>query len=548
MKKTIAFVTALVAAVFILLTVVVTAVLYHGVYEDNVKVTLSEELDILSYLYETGEDITAIGGRNGRLTIIAPDGNVLYDSSSSIDTMENHSERKEVREAFIMGRGSDERQSNTLSIKQIYEAVLLSDGNVLRLSKNASTVIAFFSMVAGPVISLVIILLILVVFIAAKASDYIVKPINALDLDKPEENNVYDEISPLLLKIARQKNQVREEIEDKERTRKEFEFIVSSLSEGLVVLGKGGRILSFNKSAAALLKEKLEDNKPFLACLDSPEAKDVVLSAFNGKDGETSFEVCSKIIELSAYSSRSGGAVVLMRDITEKSERERMRKEFTANVSHELKTPITTIMGFSELLANPNIEREKVTDFAYEINKEALRLRDIVGDIIELSSLDEGYETEIEEIDVKSTVSEEIGKLQHKAEENQVTLENRVPSSVTINGWNKVFSDVISNLLDNAIRYNKKGGYVKVDAKENNGKVEISVSDNGIGIPQDSIERIFERFYRVDKSRSRESGGTGLGLSIVKNGVERMGGEVSVKSSLGEGSVFTITLPCHSET
>ena len=524
MKKTIAFVTALVAAVFILLTVVVTAVLYHGVYEDNVKVTLSEELDILSYLYETGEDITAIGGRNGRLTIIAPDGNVLYDSSSSIDTMENHSERKEVREAFIMGRGSDERQSNTLSIKQIYEAVLLSDGNVLRLSKNASTVIAFFSMVAGPVISLVIILLILVVFIAAKASDYIVKPINALDLDKPEENNVYDEISPLLLKIARQKNQVREEIEDKERTRKEFEFIVSSLSEGLVVLGKGGRILSFNKSATALLKEKLEDNKPFLACLDSPEAKDVVLSAFEGKDGETSFEVCSKIIELSAYSSRSGGAVVLMRDITEKSERERMRKEFTANVSHELKTPITTIMGFSELLANPNIEREKVTDFAYEINKEALRLRDIVGDIIELSSLDEGYETEIEEIDVKSTVSEEIGKLQHKAEENQVTLENRVPSSVTINGWNKVFSDVISNLLDNAIRYNKKGGYVKVDAKENNGKVEISVSDNGIGIPQDSIERIFERFYRVDKSRSRESGGTGLGLSIVKNGVERMGG------------------------
>ena len=229
MKKTIAFVTALVAAVFILLTVVVTAVLYHGVYEDNVKVTLSEELDILSYLYETGEDITEIGGRNGRLTIIAPDGSVLYDSSSSIDTMENHSERKEVREAFIMGRGSDERQSNTLSIKQIYEAVLLSDGNVLRLSKNASTVIAFFSMVAGPVISLVIILLILVVFIAAKASDYIVKPINALDLDKPEENNVYDEISPLLLKIARQKNQVREEIEDKERTRKEFEFIVSSL-------------------------------------------------------------------------------------------------------------------------------------------------------------------------------------------------------------------------------------------------------------------------------------------------------------------------------
>ena len=229
---------------------------------------------------------------------------------------------------------------------------------------------------------------------------------------------------------------------------------------------------------------------------------------------------------------------VAMNAIEEKS---LQKRRLTNNINHELKTPITTIMGFSELLANPNIEREKVTDFAYEINKEALRLRDIVGDIIELSSLDEGYETEIEEIDVKSTVSEEIGKLQHKAEENQVTLENRVPSSVTINGWHKVFSDVISNLLDNAIRYNRNGGFVKVESKEIEGKVEISVSDNGIGIPKDSLSRVFERFYRVDKSRSRESGGTGLGLSIVKNGVERMGGEVRVESTQGEGSVFTIT-------
>lgn len=543
MKKTIATVTAVVAAMFIFLTVVVTAILYHGVYEDNVRATLSEELDILSYLYETGNDIREIGGRNGRLTIINPDGSVEYDSEAQYSVMENHKERKEVKEAFLKGRGSDERQSDTLSIKQIYEAVLLSDGNVLRLSKNASTVIAFFSMISGPVVSLVVILLILVVFIASKASDYIVAPINALDLDNPEENNVYDEISPLLLKIARQKNEVREEIADKERTRKEFEFIISTLSEGLVVLGRGGRILSFNKSAATLLEEKIEDDKPFLAYLKSADSKEVVLSALNGKDGETTFKVSSKILELSAYSSRSGGAVVLMRDITEKCERERMRKEFTANVSHELKTPITTIMGFSELLENPEIEREKVTDFASEINKEALRLRDIVGDIIELSSLDEGYKGENEEINVRNTVETEIKKLEHKADDNGVSVENYVSSSLIIIGIPKVFSEVISNLLDNAIRYNKKGGWVKVESKEMDGKVEISVSDNGIGIPKDSIERVFERFYRVDKSRSRESGGTGLGLSIVKNGMERMGGEVRVESTQGEGSVFTLTFP-----
>lgn len=543
MKKTIATVTAVVAATFIFLTVVVTAILYHGVYEDNVRATLSEELDILSHLYETGNDIREIGGRNGRLTIINPDGSVEYDSEAQYSVMENHKERKEVKEAFLKGRGSDERQSDTLSIKQIYEAVLLSDGNVLRLSKNASTVIAFFSMISGPVVSLVVILLILVVFIASKASDYIVAPINALDLDNPEENNVYDEISPLLLKIARQKNEVREEIADKERTRKEFEFIISTLSEGLVVLGRGGRILSFNKSAATLLEEKIEDDKPFLAYLKSADSKELVLSALNGKDGETTFKVSSKILELSAYSSRSGGAVVLMRDITEKCERERMRKEFTANVSHELKTPITTIMGFSELLENPEIEREKVTDFASEINKEALRLRDIVGDIIELSSLDEGYKGENEEINVRNTVETEIKKLEHKADDNGVSVENYVSSSLIIIGIPKVFSEVISNLLDNAIRYNKKGGWVKVESKEMDGKVEISVSDNGIGIPKESIERVFERFYRVDKSRSRESGGTGLGLSIVKNGMERMGGEVRVESTQGEGSVFTLTFP-----
>lgn len=542
-KKTIAAVTALCAALFIVLTVLVTAIIYHEVYEESVKTTLSEELDILSYLYESGDDITLIGGKNGRLTIIRPDGSVEYDSLASSSEMENHGERKEFKEALLKGRGSDERQSNTLAIKQIYEAVLLSDGNVLRLSKNASTVIAFFSMVAGPVISLVVVLLILVTFIASKASDYIVAPINALDLDNPEENNVYDEISPLLLKIARQKNEVREEIADKERTRKEFEFIVSTLSEGLVVLGRGGRVLSFNNSAASLLKEDLEGNKPFLAYLKSPDAKDTVLSALDGNDGETSFKVRSKIIELSAYSSGSGGAVVLMRDITEKSERERMRKEFTANVSHELKTPITTIMGFSELMENPNLEKDKVSDFAHEINKEALRLRDIVGDIIELSSLDEGYRGESEEINVKEAVDEEIRKLEHKAEENGVTLENNIVSSISIHGWKKVFSDVISNLLDNAIRYNRKGGCVKVEGEEREGKIEISVSDNGIGIPQDSLERIFERFYRVDKSRSRESGGTGLGLSIVKNGVERMGGEVKVESTPNEGSVFTLLFP-----
>ena len=542
MKKTIAAVTATVSALFILLTVVVTAIIYHGVYEDSVRNTLSEELDIISYLYEEGKDVTEIGSRNGRLTLIGSDGDVIFDSQAVMEEMENHRERKEVKDAYLLGRGSDERQSNTLAVKQIYEAVLLSDGCVLRLSKNASTVLAFFSLVSGPTISIVIILLILVAFVSSKASDSIVAPINALDLDKPSENEVYEEISPLLLKIARQKKEVEEEIADKERTRKEFEFIVSTLSEGLLVIGEGGRILSFNKSASLLLSKNLELNKPFLAYLDGGRGKEVVLSSLNGKEGETTISVKGKVLEISSYPSGTGGAVVLIRDITEKNERERMRKEFTANVSHELKTPITTIMGFSELLKNPSLDDEKITDFAYEINKEALRLRDIVGDIIELSSLDEGGMGEKEKLELLALVEEEIEKLDYKAETEEVEIECKVPPFIYVYGWKKILQDVVSNLLDNAVRYNKKGGKVVVEAKSEDNKVSLSVSDTGIGIPEDSLERIFERFYRVDKSRSREKGGTGLGLSIVKNGVERMGGEIKVESTIGEGSRFTLTL------
>ena len=390
-------------------------------------------------------------------------------------------------------------------------------------------------------------LLILVVFISARASDYLVAPINALDLDNPEDNRTYDEISPLLLKIARQKREMAEELKDKERARNEFEFIVSSLSEGLVVLSRDGKVLSFNKSAGKLLSCSLELGEHFITLLPFSEGKDAVLSSLKGEDGEAVFTVKGRVIELSAYHS-GGGAVVLMRDISEKSERDRMRREFTANVSHELKTPITTIMGFSELMKDSSLPSDKVVEFSAEINKEALRLKDTVSDIISLSSLDEGKLGEKKNINLSSSVKEEVDKLKNKAQQMEVTVKWEVDPALTVRGWERTLSEVLSNLLDNAIRYNRKGGEVFIKGERAGKDAKITVSDTGIGIPEEAISRIFERFYRVDKSRSRESGGTGLGLSIVKNGVERMEGSVKAESRLGKGTTFIVKLPLGRES
>lgn len=547
MKKRMAAVISAVAALAIVLTVIVTAFIYHGIYEESIRASLVEEVDILASAYTPNGAIQSLYKGSGRLTLIGEDGSVEYDSVASTSEMENHGDRKEVKEALATGRGSDQRQSDTLSIKQLYEAVRLPDGKVLRLSKEASTLLAFFSLSAGPVISLVIVLLILVVFISARASDYLVAPINALDLDNPEDNRTYDEISPLLLKIARQKREMAEELKDKERARNEFEFIVSSLSEGLVVLSRDGKVLSFNKSAGKLLSCSLELGEHFITLLPFSEGKDAVLSSLKGEDGEAVFTVKGRVIELSAYPSGSG-AVVLMRDISEKSERDRMRREFTANVSHELKTPITTIMGFSELMKDSSLPSDKVVEFSAEINKEALRLKDTVSDIISLSSLDEGKLGEKKNINLSSSVKEEVDKLKNKAQQMEVTVKWEVDPALTVRGWERTLSEVLSNLLDNAIRYNRKGGEVFIKGEKADKDAKITVSDTGIGIPEEAISRIFERFYRVDKSRSRESGGTGLGLSIVKNGVERMEGSVKAESRLGKGTTFIVKLPLGRES
>ena len=541
MKKKIAVLTILTAILSVVLTVAVSAVLYHRVYQESVVSSLSQELEMLSHSYDEGNDITSFP-YGGRLTLIDLDGTVLFDSQAKTKEMENHGGRKEIVEAFEKGRGSDERKSGTLSVKQIYSAMKLSDGKVIRLSRDASTLYAFYSMVSGPLVPLLVILFILIIFVSSKASEKIVEPINALNLEKPEENDTYSEISPLLLKISRQQKEMKQELEDKERTRKEFGFITSSLSEGLVVLNREGKILSANRSASELLKSSLVLGESFLSSLTSSDGRNVVVAALSGSDGEALMKVGSRKIGINAYHSDKGGAVVLFRDVTERVEREEMRKEFTANVSHELKTPITTIMGFSELLSSASLPEDKVRDFASEINKEALRLRDIVGDIISLSYLDEGRVGEKESVDLRDFVEEEKGKLSHKAESAEVSVHNDVPQGIRVEVYGKTLSEVVANLLDNAIRYNRKGGEVRIGAEQKDNVVEVTVRDNGIGIDGDSIERIFERFYRVDKSRSRESGGTGLGLSIVKNGVEKMGGEVKVESTPGKGSVFSFTI------
>ena len=541
MKKRMAAVISAVAALAIVLTVIVTAFIYHGIYEESIRASLVEEVDILASAYTPNGAIQSLYKGSGRLTLIGEDGSVEYDSVASTSEMENHGDRKEVKEALATGRGSDQRQSDTLSIKQLYEAVRLPDGKVLRLSKEASTLLAFFSLSAGPVISLVIVLLILVVFISAKASDYLVAPINALDLDNPEDNRTYDEISPLLLKIARQKREMAEELKDKERARNEFEFIVSSLSEGLVVLSRDGKVLSFNKSAGKLLSCSLELGEHFITLLPFSEGKDAVLSSLKGEDGEAVFTVKGRVIELSAYHSGSG-AVVLMRDISEKSERDRMRREFTANVSHELKTPLQAIIGSAELLENGLVKPEDTQRFIGNIRKEATRLVNLIEDVIRLSHLDEGVEMPKEDVDILDIAEEIAESLRLAAEEKKVTIQVSGQHCM-VPGVRGLVFEIVQNLCSNAVKYNVEGGRVDVTVTKRGSSVVLTVADTGIGIPRAHQSRVFERFYRVDKSHSRASGGTGLGLSIVKHAAQYHNADIQLESVLGKGTTIRVAFP-----
>ena len=480
-----------------------------------------------------------------RVTWIGTDGKVLFDSVSDVDDMENHFEREEVKEALSEGYGTSSRYSATLTQRYLYGAKRLSDGTVIRLSVTQNSLLILTFGMLQPIVVIFVIAVILSALLASRLSKKIVRPLNELNLDKPLENDGYDELSPLLRRIDTQQKELRRQSEELKQKQNELEVMTSSMSEGIILLNSKGTILSFNKAAANLFgTDRFCIGEDIMSINRSLELVDLLNKAKTGKHSERIAELESGRYQMMASPVISNdvvsGIVLLLLDVTDKEKAEQLRREFTANVSHELKTPLHTISGSAELLVNGMVKSEDVPAFSNCIYSEAQRMIQLVEDIIRLSHLDEGAEDmKWEMVDLYAAAEETVKSLAGEAESAGIKLE-LYGETVLIKGIKRLIQEIIYNLCDNAIKYNRKDGSVFVEVKDIGDCAIVSVSDTGIGIPDEHQNRIFERFYRVDKSHSKEIGGTGLGLSIVKHAAKLLNAEIGLRSIVDEGTEITI--------
>ena len=519
---------------------------YFGSVE---KKQLRDELELAYAAVErSGEEyLSGISSDRYRLTWIARDGTVLYDTVTDAESLENHADREEVRQAFTNGEGESTRYSSTLLQKTMYSAHKLRDGSVLRISISRATAGVLLVGMVQPILVVVIVAFILSAVLAKSLSRRIVRPLNELDLEHPLENDAYEELSPLLGRINRQHRQIDEQMMELERQKMEFSQITGSMREGLVLLDEKERVLSINPAAYKLFDaDERSVGQDFLTIDRSHDIRQAIVEAMTQGHGEARAERGGCVWQFDVSRIASGdtavGAVLLAFDITDRETAEQNRREFTANVSHELKTPLQGIIGSAELLENGMVQPDDVPRFVGHIRKEAQRLVTLIGDIIRLSQLDEGDEMPRETVDLLTLSQETASDLQAAAEQKNVSLSVE-GESMRVNGVRRLLYEVIYNLCDNAIKYNVEGGSVKVSVETEGGKAVVSVADTGIGIAPEHQSRIFERFYRVDKSHSKASGGTGLGLSIVKHAVQYHHGTVELKSEEGKGTTIRVLLP-----
>ena len=482
-----------------------------------------------------------------RLTLIDTDGTVLYDTGADAASMENHSDRREFQEAFLSGYGESHRYSRTLTEQTYYFAKKLSDDRVLRISTSQVTIVSLLLGMLQPLLVIAFLAILLSVFLAKRASLNLVKPLNNLDLNDPLSNDVYEELSPLLRHMAQQNKQIALQMDELSRSQNEFNAITSNISEGLIVLNKDGVVVSLN-TAARKIFEAEEDSigKDFLTIDRTPEISRAIKETLSGKKQELEYEKNGRNYDLCinqiVEKDEVIGVLLLAIDNTEKIQAEQNRREFTANVSHELKTPLQSIIGSADLIESGLVKPEDMPRFIGHIKTDAARLVSLVSDIIRLSQLDENTEMNWENVDALSVAKEALEMVGPIAESRNISLTIKgEPAPLT--SVHKLLYDIIYNLCDNAVKYNKEGGFVKVNVKTAGDKVQIAVSDNGVGIAPADQSRVFERFYRVDKSHSRESGGTGLGLSIVKHAVAYLKGSISLESTLGKGTTITVSFP-----
>ncbi len=486
--------------------------------------------------------------REHRITWIDADGAVLFDNRASSAQMENHLERQEIQDAIKSGMGTSVRYSVTLTEKQFYCAQRLTDGTVLRMSVSWRT---WWSLILGmlqPVFLVIGAAVLLSLFLADRLSRKIVKPLNELDLDDLSMKEQYAELEPLMIRIKSQQRQLNRQRAELERKREEFETITKNMTEGILLLNKHGAVLSMNEAASRLLGvSRYCVGKDLFLFHNSSRLQELIREAGGGKARDTALPIGEISYEFHASPVMSQGAVsgivLIIFDMTEKEKAEQIRREFTANVSHELKTPLQSISGCAELLAEGLVKPEDVPRFSCQIYGEAKRMTALVEDILHLSRLDEGaVKLEWETVDLRKLCEKVLEELEPAARKAGVSLEITGTKGL-VQGDAGLLEGIVRNLCDNAVKYNREGGSVILEVQELGDQVRLSVTDTGIGIlPQDQ-ERIFERFYRVDKSRSREVGGTGLGLSIVKHAAKLHHAEIQVESMPGEGTRVSLDFP-----
>lgn len=533
-----------IASVLLFMTVLYD---YFSAVERN-QLQIQTELAAQGVQHEGDGYFEELEAKEFRITWIGTDGSVLYDSASDAGDMENHLEREEVKEALAKGYGESSRYSSTLTERYLYSAKRLPDGTVIRLSVTQKSLLVLTLGMLQPIIIIFAVAVILSAVLASRLSKKIVNPLNELNLDQPLDNDGYDELSPLLHRIDTQQKQIKSQKEELERRQSEFEAVTGGMTEGIVLLNQKGIILSINRAASKLLDtDSLAVGKDILSVNRSLALTELLDKAKNGKYAETVIELGNGKYQLDASPVFSNneliGMAILFLDVTEKEKNEQMRREFTANVSHELKTPLHTISGCAELMANGMVKEEDITKFSAQIYKEAGRMIQLVEDIIKLSRLDEGEDDmKREETDLFALADHAVTALKPEGEKAGVGIELRGESAV-LYGIPQLLDSIVYNLCDNAIKYNRKGGFVSVTVKNEDECVLLSVSDTGIGIPKEAQVRIFERFYRVDKSHSGEIGGTGLGLSIVKHAARLHGAEIGLQSVVGSGTTVTVKFP-----
>ena len=539
----------IVAGTVLLASIVIIMGCLYEYFSNIQKDKLADELDIAASAVELyGTDyLKNIDSERYRITWIQADGKVIYDTQAGADSMENHADRQEVKQALAEGEGSSSRYSDTLMEKTSYYARLLDDSSVLRVSTTYATAGLLVLGMLQPILVVLIAALVLSGILARRISKRIVEPMNSIDLDRPLENDTYEEISPLLNRINQQHREIEMQMRYLKQKTDEFTQITESMKEGLILLDNKGNVLSINEAAQNILETDSSCiGQNFLSIERSRSINHAIAKAFEDGHSEEYAEYAGREYQIDISRIESDGdivgAVLLAFDITEQQNAQRNRREFTANVSHELKTPLQGIIGSAELIENGMVKPEDMPRFTGHIRKEASRLVTLIEDILRLSQLDEGRQMPSEQVDLFELAEEVRSVLEGACEAKHINMK-LMGEHVSIDGVKRLLYEIIYNLCDNAVKYNNEGGIADIDISADEKNAYITVRDSGIGIPQDQQQRVFERFYRVDKSHSKESGGTGLGLSIVKHAVSYHNGTVSMKSEPGNGTEIRVSIP-----